>query len=90
MKLTDEDIQVVLDEEYPTENCGFNYNVKFLSLEGYDICWTKQEAEAVKQQILENAEIVKRLKDEIKLWNKIKPDSLFFIKELESILGESE
>lgn len=63
---------------------------KFRTFPDNDGCDTITCKEKYKQQILENAEIVERLKEEIKLWNKIKPDSLFFIKELQSILGETQ
>ena len=46
--LTEEDIYIIPDDE--------GYNVKFMSLEGYDVVWTKEEAEELKLQILSDQE----------------------------------
>jgi len=53
MKLREDDIYVIHDASVG-ENDGYQYNVKFLSLEGEDIVWQKSQAEQLKQQILEN------------------------------------
>lgn len=62
--LTYDDVHVILDESVG-ENEGYRYNVKFLSLEGDDICWQKKQAEDLKQQILNNQAIVEKLKERI-------------------------
>ncbi len=51
--LTDEDIYVIKHESEPHPYC---WHVKFLSLEGYDICWKKEQAEQLKKQILDDYE----------------------------------
>ena len=63
IKITEDDIHVILDETVG-ENDGYKYNVKFLSLEGYDICWKKEQAEQLKKQIIKEHEIVERLRNE--------------------------
>ena len=57
IKLTKEDIHIVL-------TVG-GYAVKFRSLEGLDIIWNEKQAKELKQQILENQEIVKKLESRI-------------------------
>lgn len=70
--IIEEEICIVPDNDNPTGNCGYNYNVKFISLDGYDICWTKEQAEALKQQILnwkEKSEKYDEIKDESLILN---------------------
>jgi len=54
IKLTEEDLHVIHDEDGAGN--GYEFNVKFLSLEGHDICWKKEQAEQLKAQILEDQE----------------------------------
>jgi hypothetical protein len=56
MKLTEDDIYLVSDGEG-------EYYVKFMSLEGYDIVWTKEQAQQLRQQILDNQKIVEHIRD---------------------------
>jgi len=58
IKLTEEDIHLL----YLSDNSD-NCIIKFASLEGYDIEWTKRQAEQLKQQILQNQAIVEKIKE---------------------------
>ena len=69
--LTDDDVQVVSDQEQVGD-----YNVKFLSLEGYDIVWSKEKAEQLKLQILNNQTIVKALHEKLSYYKKYSGNSL--------------
>lgn len=55
IKLQNDEICVVQSKE-SGENCGYKWNVKFLSLEGYDICWKKEQAEQFKKQLQDDYE----------------------------------
>jgi len=56
IKLTDDDIQIIKVKKTTDELKMFHdndfYHVRFLSLEGHEIWWSKEEAEQLKQQIL--------------------------------------
>ena len=93
IKLTAVDIAVVIDK-----NVGFNenyqWNVKFLSLEGNDIVWRQQGALQLKQQILDNQEKAEKLEKIRQLLKSqtIEGDIAFrrylIIKQLKEILGD--
>jgi len=54
MKLTEDDLQVILAEP----NGGYDFKLQFCSLEGYECQWKEEQANELKQQILENQEFV--------------------------------
>lgn len=54
IKLTGEDMMVV----HGDENGGFDYKLQFCSLEGYECQWKKEQAEQLKQQILDDHQIM--------------------------------
>ena len=64
MKITEDDIHVIHDISVG-KNCGFQYNVKFLSLEGADIVWTKEQAEQLKSKILQSLRLLELVEDRI-------------------------
>lgn len=81
IKLTAEDIHIV--------STVVGYAVKFRSLEGLDIIWNEKQAKELKQQILENQEIVNDISEIVKRRPHSNEDKTI-IKVLREILSENK
>ncbi|MGI9567076.1 MAG: hypothetical protein ACR2LL_08710 [Nitrosopumilus sp.] len=58
IKLTEDDMMIIKGED----NGGYDYKLQFCSLEGYECQWKKEQAEELKQQILNNNRIVEEFR----------------------------
>lgn len=64
--ILDEDIHIIENKDVG-DNLGYRFMIKFLSLEGEDICWKKEQAEQLKQEFLYNQAKLQKVWDIINI-----------------------